>query len=215
MLLSQVVTALAAQRVQVAFDEALEDGLPDSRRLVLLKLCDDVTFRRYTRCERPFIIACMWALFLDTAHTLGRAPRHAHRRRCLEDMKTYSGPAMRLLDILFGSTEPLSQGAASAPPLINSTLNAGQRETVAWALGQADVAVIHGPPGTGKTTTLVEVVAQLARQGRRVLACAPSNIAVDNMVERLTACGVDCVRVGHPARMLDTVIQVCAVVSVP
>ena len=79
---------------------------------------------------------------------------------------------------------------------------------MSWALCQSDLAVVHGPPGTGKTTTIVEIIAQLVRRGKRVIACAPSNIAVDNMVERLTSFGIQCVRVGHPARMIDSVSQV-------
>ena len=60
-----------------------------------------------------------------------------------------------------------------------------QRRAVLSALAQPEVAVIHGPPGTGKTTTVLEVILQAVRQGMKVLACAPSNIAVDNMAERL------------------------------
>jgi ATP-dependent RNA/DNA helicase IGHMBP2 len=61
------------------------------------------------------------------------------------------------------------------------------------------------PPGTGKTTTVVEFIAQCARAGKKVLACAPSNIAVDNLVERLAACKIRVIRLGHPARLLDSI----------
>ena len=65
--------------------------------------------------------------------------------------------------------------------------------------------MIHGPPGTGKTTTVVELIRRLVlQQGFRVLACAPSNVAVDNIVERLAEApaskdgrSVDLVRAGH------------------
>jgi predicted DNA helicase len=73
---------------------------------------------------------------------------------------------------------------------------------VRFALSARDIALIHGPPGTGKTTAVVELIRQAVRDGRRVLACAPSNLAVDNMFERLLAGGNKAVRLGHPARVI-------------
>ena len=72
----------------------------------------------------------------------------------------------------------------------------------------SDVGMIHGPPGTGKTTTVVELILQTVKTQRsKVLACAPSNIAVDNIIERLAAAepGLRIVRIGHPARMLESI----------
>ncbi|MEZ6134017.1 MAG: AAA domain-containing protein [Pirellulaceae bacterium] len=68
-----------------------------------------------------------------------------------------------------------------------------------FALSARDLAIIHGPPGTGKTTTLAEIVYQAVQGGHRVLACAPSNTAVDNLLERLVAIMPSVIRVGHPA----------------
>ncbi len=85
---------------------------------------------------------------------------------------------------------------------LDTGLNESQREAVRFALSASDVAVIHGPPGTGKTTTLVELVRQAVRRGDKVLVCAPSNLAVDNLLERLLAHGEHAVRLGHPARVL-------------
>jgi ATP-dependent RNA/DNA helicase IGHMBP2 len=73
---------------------------------------------------------------------------------------------------------------------------------VQFALSARDVELIHGPPGTGKTTAVVEVVRQAVRRGRKVLVCAPSNLAVDNLFERLLGFGERVVRLGHPARVL-------------
>ncbi len=82
-------------------------------------------------------------------------------------------------------------------------LNEFQREAVGRSLAASDVALVHGPPGTGKTTVLVEIIRQAALRGERVLATAPSNIAVDNMLEKLAQTGLRVVRLGHPARTLE------------
>ncbi|HJN11742.1 MAG TPA: IGHMBP2 family helicase [Pirellulaceae bacterium] len=83
-----------------------------------------------------------------------------------------------------------------------TTLNEAQRAAVQFGLAAKDVAVIHGPPGTGKTTTIVELIRQSVAQDNKVLVCAPSNLAVDNVFERLLAAGEKAVRLGHPARVL-------------
>ncbi|KAJ2236893.1 ATP-dependent 5'-3' DNA helicase hcs1, partial [Coemansia sp. RSA 475] len=69
--------------------------------------------------------------------------------------------------------------------MLDKLLNAEQRSAVNFALTVKEISVIHGPPGTGKTQTLVEIVRQLVRQEKRVLMCGPSNASVDNMAERL------------------------------
>ena len=81
-------------------------------------------------------------------------------------------------------------------------LDESQRTAVAHAMAAKEVAVIHGPPGTGKTTAVVELIRLAVQRGERVLACAPSNLAVDNLLERLLAAGERAIRVGHPARVL-------------
>ena len=79
-------------------------------------------------------------------------------------------------------------------------LNDSQLTAVEFALAARDVAIIHGPPGTGKTTTVVEFIRRVVARGETVLACAPSNHAVDNLLEKLMAAGELPVRLGHPAR---------------
>ena len=99
-------------------------------------------------------------------------------------------------------------------------LNGSQVKAINAALSTKDLCVIHGPPGTGKTTTVVELIHQAVKNGLKVLACAPSNIAVDNMVERLARPIRDSktnklitpakvVRVGHPARVTKEVLKHC------
>ncbi len=83
----------------------------------------------------------------------------------------------------------------------SASLNASQQEAVRFALASQDLAIIHGPPGTGKTTTVVELICQAIDQGHKVLACAPSNTAVDNLLDKLVAARRKVVRVGHPARV--------------
>lgn len=81
-------------------------------------------------------------------------------------------------------------------------LNAPQQKAVVLAVQAADIALIHGPPGTGKTRALVEVIRQAVSAGERVFASAPSNVACDNLLERLADAGIPVLRLGHPARIL-------------
>ncbi|MGC3999917.1 MAG: AAA domain-containing protein [Anaeromyxobacter sp.] len=97
--------------------------------------------------------------------------------------------------------------AAPRGPELPAPLNPEQRAALALAERAEDLALVHGPPGTGKTTVLVELIRRAAARGEQVLAAAPSNLAVDNLLERLVAAGLDCVRVGHPARVLPTLLE--------
>ncbi len=106
-----------------------------------------------------------------------------------------------LRHILLGETAPAFCPELPLVPL-DGSLNASQQDAIRFALSAADVAILHGPPGTGKTTTVVELIRQAVRRGQNVLACAPSNLAVDNLLERLLANGERAVRLGHPARVL-------------
>jgi superfamily I DNA and/or RNA helicase len=107
----------------------------------------------------------------------------------------------QLRDVLVGLREPEFTQLPDDRPL-DAGLNEPQREAVRLALAARDVALIHGPPGTGKTRTVVELIRRAVRGGAKVLACAPSNLAVDNIFERLLAGGEKAVRLGHPARVL-------------
>ncbi len=86
----------------------------------------------------------------------------------------------------------------------DSRLNESQKQAVGKVLGSRDLFLIHGPPGTGKTSTLCEAARQCAARGEQVLITADSNIAADTILEKLVDSGVrSCIRVGHPARILE------------
>ncbi len=106
-----------------------------------------------------------------------------------------------LRDVLMGRKAPAFANHPG-PIDFDTRLNPFQQDAVRHALAAQDVALIHGPPGTGKTTTIVEVIRQCLKRGQRVLASAPSNRATDNLLERLLPLGFPVVRLGHPARVL-------------
>ncbi|KAL8673970.1 MAG: hypothetical protein Q9168_001613 [Polycauliona sp. 1 TL-2023] len=120
-----------------------------------------------------------------------------------------------LMRVLFGLDTPtpvaralddLSKGIEKLD-FFDPTLNESQREAIQFALASREVALIHGPPGTGKTYTLIEIILQLVKRSQRILVCGPSNISVDNIVERLAPHKVPIVRLGHPARLLPSVLD--------
>ena len=86
-------------------------------------------------------------------------------------------------------------------------LNAQQQKAADAVCSRAPLTLLHGPPGTGKTKTLVTSVAGLVAGGEKILAAAPSNMAVDVLVERLGAEGLNVVRVGHPMRVSEHVLE--------
>jgi ATP-dependent RNA/DNA helicase IGHMBP2 len=91
----------------------------------------------------------------------------------------------------------------------DKSINAEQTQAVTNCLKTEAIYLVHGPPGTGKTKTVCEYIHQCVMRKQKVLATAASNIAVDNMVERLLARGIKCCRIGHPARLLPTVVEAC------
>lgn len=85
----------------------------------------------------------------------------------------------------------------------NKALNNSQKKAISQALGSRDMFLIHGPPGTGKTTTLTELIYQAVQRGKRVLCTAESNTATDNLLVKLAKYPeMNIVRVGHPARII-------------
>ena len=87
-------------------------------------------------------------------------------------------------------------------------LNSSQQEAVSKILSAKDLAVVHGPPGTGKTTTLVQAIKALSKhEKQKILVVAPSNTAVDLLTEKLSEEGLNVIRVGNPARVSENLIH--------
>ena len=109
-----------------------------------------------------------------------------------------------LREVLLGYARP---EPSEPEPFEHPSLNPSQCAAVGHALTAHEVTTVHGPPGTGKTTTLVQLVKSLVRRGEKVMCAAPSNAAVDLMVERLGAAGLKVARIGHPMRIDPAVVD--------
>ena len=110
----------------------------------------------------------------------------------------------QLRDICHTSA-PASQ--FSFEPVRFPWLNASQEKAADLVLRAKDVAVVHGPPDTGKTTTLVEAIYETLRREVQVLVCAQSNMAVDWISEKLSERGVNILRIGNPTRVTDRMLN--------
>ena len=91
--------------------------------------------------------------------------------------------------------------------LLIQQLNLSQNRAVRHVLSVNDIGVIHGPPGTGKTTSLAQAIRLTLQHESQVLVCAPTNSAVDLLTEKLLELGIDVMRMGHPARISDELMS--------
>ncbi|KAI6779588.1 uncharacterized protein J7T54_008206 [Emericellopsis cladophorae] len=175
-----VVTRVQKTAVGVALDEGTGEDVSFSGRVWIVKLADEVTFKRMK-------------LMMERLEKM--------------DESEYTS----FIRVLFGlsSPSPVSTDLKTDPDVawLDPTLNESQKDAIRFALASREVALIHGPPGTGKTHTLIELILQMVKQGQRILVCGPSNISVDNIVERLSPHKVPILRLGHPARLLPTVLN--------
>lgn len=176
-----VVTTVDETSISINLDDPLEED-DENVLFFVLKLTSDVTHKRYTAALEALEVA-----YTDPTHV-----------------------AHTLLQVLLDAREPrFTEEAGAIDEELLKRLNAKQKDAVMCALRAKDLAVIHGPPGTGKThTVVVYVLAEVARENR-VLVVAPSNVAVDNVVERLAGSGqkLKFVRAGHPARIIPNVAK--------
>lgn len=114
------------------------------------------------------------------------------------------GRLKELAAILLGKQAPrFSNGYAFDHPGLNESQNAA----LSLIRSSQDLALVHGPPGTGKTTTLVEAIKDTVAEEKQVMVTAASNAAVDLLAEKLTLQGLRVLRVGHPARVTDEVVS--------
>ncbi|KAG6053222.1 hypothetical protein E4U17_004921 [Claviceps sp. LM77 group G4] len=176
-----VVTKVQRAGVYVALEEGREE-VSLGGRLWVAKLADEVTYRRMNQSMEKL--------------------------RSLSESE-YS-PFIR---VLFGLSSPSSvvysekEDEVDRIEWVDATLNDSQKDAIRYALAAREIALIHGPPGTGKTHTLIELILQLVKRSQRILVCGPSNISVDNIVERLSPHKFPILRLGHPARLLPSVLN--------
>ena len=192
-----IVSQFNSKKIVVAFDEEIEEEtLP--KNICLVQLVNQITYDRI--------------------------------KNGLEKLKQmeFNEKSLNLVNVLFEVFEPTFNESNERKNYIknltffNNELNESQKDAVRFALEVNEIGLIHGPPGTGKTTTIVEVILQLVKLGNKILVVAPSNIAVDNIGEKLIQyksklsgknsninLNFDLCRIGHPARLLPSVISNC------
>lgn len=192
-----VVYKVTDTRIVVAVDasDSQSDDLDLPDRCRVVKLANSVT---YDRMEKA--LDQLEKLVVPSA-TGGNPP---------------AWPKMtKLVEVLMGTSEPTKPQPLKDVTFFDATLNDSQKEAIKFAIAAPEVACIHGPPGTGKTHTLIELIRQLTSvtpsnpKPLRLLVCGASNLSVDNIVERLVALPsastgekLKITRLGHPARVM-------------
>lgn len=116
-------------------------------------------------------------------------------------------PLFKLFEQLHQKDKAVAQAAIpmAAVQYRNHHLNPSQQQAVAAVLQNEPITIVHGPPGTGKTTTLVEAIVQLTAAGEKVLVSAPSNTAVDNIAKGLIQQNIRLLRVGNTSKVDETI----------
>ncbi len=114
-----------------------------------------------------------------------------------------------LREVLLGLKKPAQDDPVDLKSLVffNSHLNPAQKEAVRVVLEAPDISLVHGPPGTGKTTVLIEIIRHAVAKRQFVFATAPSNTACDHLLQCLVEAGLPALRLGHPARTLLSLRQ--------
>ena len=118
---------------------------------------------------------------------------------------THKGRIQHFKEILFGDKLPVF--SLLKDEVLNPLLNNSQNDAINHIISAKDISIIHGPPGTGKTTTLVSAIARLCDIEYQVLVCAPSNTAVDLLTERISKKGINVVRLGNISRVDEDILN--------
>jgi superfamily I DNA and/or RNA helicase len=118
---------------------------------------------------------------------------------------THKGRVQHFKEILFGDKLPVF--SLLKDEALNPLLNNSQNDAINHIISAKDISIIHGPPGTGKTTTLVSAIARLCDTEYQVLVCAPSNTAVDLLTERISKKGINVVRLGNISRVDEDILN--------
>lgn len=130
-------------------------------------------------------------------------------KKVLNELET-NKPVFKLFEQLHQDTLNAQLHVAGKPDSIqfqNKTLNESQQQAVNAIIENQQLVIVHGPPGTGKTTTLIEAIVQLTKAGEKVLVSAPSNTAVDNIAKGLIQKGINLLRVGNTSKVDETIFQ--------
>lgn len=128
--------------------------------------------------------------------------------RALQTLEEAKGNRLaELRDVIMAARDAEYRPIADGQVAHLGHLNESQRQAVSQVLGAQHLALIHGPPGTGKTTTLVAAVGELVKSEGRVLFCTPSNSAADLVTMRLAALGLNVVRTGNISRVEEDVMR--------
>jgi superfamily I DNA and/or RNA helicase len=128
--------------------------------------------------------------------------------RALQILETAEGSRIaELRDVIMGARTAEYRPVDESAVAHLGHLNDSQRSAVREILGSDHISLIHGPPGTGKTTTLVAAVGELVKTEGRVLFCTPSNSAADLVTLRLAEMGLDVVRTGNISRVEEDVLR--------
>ncbi len=106
-----------------------------------------------------------------------------------------------------GTEKPIPAPITASFNFKNTQLNESQQQAVAAIVKNENITVVHGPPGTGKTTTLIEAIIQLINAGEKVLVSAPSNTAVDNITKGLITQSINVLRVGNASKVDQTIFS--------
>ncbi|MDI7235799.1 AAA domain-containing protein [Leptospira santarosai] len=175
-----VLVSLHGEKIRVAIEEApewIEDG-----KCFLDLLPDETSYREMFQA-------------LDQVASAAKGTRLYVNRELL---------------LGYGSPDPVAIRDGDRSRIlerINPSLNDSQKNAVLHCVLSEDVSIVHGPPGTGKTTTLTEIVNQLVEEGRKILVSAPTHSACDLLVESISAKGISVLRLGHPARIGEAVLN--------